>query len=434
MSTRKLASGLTRRQLVQGAAGVAATTAAGAMGVAQAQSSTLPEVQVTPAPIPDYEFDRSRNGVDCPSCNAGAGTSRFAFVDLGGNCWVGGVDYQTGAFVPSDGKGVLIDTNCALSTDFGNGPEWVDGTKGSSLVYTKYTVPHVPGDPPDQVNVALAWAQNTGGTWSAAMLPKSMGRASPAGSLDPTDKDPRIHYVSSKKGQVYWRKLSKPDVEHKMTALEPLTEGNARRWIPGTRKIIVQGKLPGSDARLKDQVLSYDTDTDLVEILTQDPEGKRGCAMWRAPEFANDYVFITMPQFRQSIEVFRRITGADDVARWTLIKTIPMPVALPYVWSPEAFVHNGRSYVFFQVSSSSKFWDLRVPTQIAMSGIDPLRNDFRMLTNNSAKPRVRLDPEYFITAKGPYIYYTRLVPETDANPAFNDGVWRVDTKLGPPKV
>jgi hypothetical protein len=434
MGKRNAGAGVTRRRIVQGVAGLAANAGLGGLGVVRAQTTTLPEVQVSTAPIPDYEFDRTRNGVDCPSCNFGAGTSRLAFVDLGGNCWVGGVDYQTGAFVPADGKGVLIDTNCALSTDFGNGPEWVDGASGSSLVYTKYMVPHVPGDPADQVNAALGWAQMVNGTWSASVLPNSLGRASPAGSLDPKDKAPRIHYVSSKKGQMYWRKLAQPGTEHKMTALEPLTEGNARRWIPGTRKLIVQGKLPGSDARLKDQVLSYDTDTNLVEVLTDDPEGKRGCAMWRAPEFGNEYVFITMPQFRQSIQVFRLVTGADDVPRWTLVKTIAMPQALPYVWSPEAFVHNGRSYVFFQISSSSKFWDLRVPTQIAMSGIDPLRNDFRMLTNNSAKPRVRLDPEYFITAKGPYIYYTRLVPETDSNPPFNDGVWRVDTKLGPPKV
>ena len=423
-----------RRTILRGAMGLSAGAAVGGLEVARAQTTTLPEVQVTKAAIPDYEFDRSRKGVDCPSCNFGAGTSRLAFTDLSGNCWVGDVDYQTGAFIPSDGKGVLIDTNCALTTDFGNGPEWVDGTAGSSLVYTKYMVPHVPGAPADAANAAIAWARMVNGVWTTSILPNSIGRASPAGSLDSTDNAPRINYVSSVKGQMYWRSLTQPGTEHKMSALEPLTDGNARRWIPGTRKLIVQGKLPGSDARLNDQVLSYDTDTNVVEVLTNDPDGKRGCMMWRAPEFGNDYVFFTMPQFRQSIQVFRLITGADGVAHWTLFKTIAMPPALPYVWSPEAFVHNGRSYIFFQVSSSSKFYDLSVPTHIALSGIDPLRNDFRMLTNDSTKPRVRLDPEYFITAKGPYIYYNRLVPQTASNPAFNDGVWRVDTKLGPPLV
>jgi hypothetical protein len=44
---------------------------------------------------------------------------------------------------------------------------------------------------------------------------------------------------------------------------------------------------------------------------------------------------------------------------------------------------------------------------------------------------VRRDPEYFITAKGPYIYYNRYLPETDSRPAISEGVFRVDTQLGP---
>ena len=56
-----------------------------------------------------------------------------------------------------------------------------------------------------------------------------------------------------------------------------------------------------------------------------------------------------------------------------------------------------------------------------------------MLTNDAQTPRLRLDPEYFITAQGPFIYYNRLVPETASHPPINDGVWRVDTNLGPPR-
>jgi hypothetical protein len=68
-----------------------------------------------------------------------------------------------------------------------------------------------------------------------------------------------------------------------------------------------------------------------------------------------------------------------------------------------------------------------------MSGVDPLRQDFRMLTNDAGTPRVRIDPEYFITAQGPFIYYHRLVPETATRGPVNDGVWRVDTRLRPPR-
>src|SRR5829696_3960358 len=64
------------------------------------QSSVLPEVQVTAAPIPDYEFDSGRNGVYCTGCNFGDGNRRFVFSDQNNNLWLGKVDSATGAFVP----------------------------------------------------------------------------------------------------------------------------------------------------------------------------------------------------------------------------------------------------------------------------------------------------------------------------------------------
>jgi hypothetical protein len=43
-----------------------------------------------------------------------------------------------------------------------------------------------------------------------------------------------------------------------------------------------------------------------------------------------------------------------------------------------------------------------------------------------------MDPEYFITAQGPFVYYTRYTVINDSTPLFADGVWCVDTGLGPP--
>jgi hypothetical protein len=72
-----------------------------------------------------------------------------------------------------------------------------------------------------------------------------------------------------------------------------------------------------------------------------------------------------------------------------------------------------------------------VPTHVGISGIGR-RDEVQVLTAGGP-PRLRLDPEYFITAKGPLIYYKRSIPETPTSPAINDGVWYVDTKLGPPR-
>jgi len=263
-------------------------------------------------------------------------------------------------------------------------------------------------------------------------LRKYQAVLSPAATLDLGDADPRINYVTGDKTAWYFRKSSALGVEIQLP-LSSLSNGNARRWVPGTRKILFQGHDPNDLQILRDQMYTYDTDSGELEQLTLHPQGVVGGMMWRAPEFKNEYVFFTMAKFRQQILVYRKLPGADRVLRWTIVKTIDAPAALPFFFSPEVFTHNGRSYIFAEVSSSSRFFDRTIPNQLAISGVDPLRQDGRLLTNDSGTPRLRLDPEYFITAQGPFIYYNRLVPETVNNPALNDGVWRVDTQLGPPQ-
>lgn len=392
---------------------------------AWAQSS--PEVQVTTSNIPDYEFDTGRSGVFCQTCNFGAGNARLTYTDATGKTWVGQVDFNTGAFYPPDGRGVLLDSNSALVTHFGNGPEWVAGSGGSQIVFTRYP----PGPPPGPNTAELAIAHMVNGSWVTESVPGSRTRVAPLGTLDPADSAPRIHYSSSSNNsKLYWRSLDSIGVE--TTVPTSRTDGAARRWVPGTRKIIYQAQPPNSPDLLIDQIFMYDTDTGQREQLTFDAVGKVGAFAWRAPEYNNEIVFLTMALERGKLLVYRKSVGADNVARWIVVKTITGPPAAPYFWSPEAFVHNGRSYVFMQVSAFLSFADRSHPNQIAMSGIDPLRQDFRVLTSDQP-PRLRLDPEYFITAKGPLIYYNRAVPETTTHPAVNDGVWYVDTKLGPPK-
>ena len=412
------------------AAGVAVAAGSVPISLAVGQASVLLEVQVTTAPIPDYEFDSARNGTYCPTCNGGDGNARLVFSDASNQLWVGHVDFQTGDFVPPDGHGVLVATDATAATDYGNGPEWLASAAGSSFVYTKC---RAPCEPPNAATASIGLAtQDANKVWTTTELPNSLGRASPAATLDVTDPDPLINYVASDKNAWYYRKGSALDTEI-LIPLSDLTNGNARRWVPNTRKVMFQGHDPADTMLLRDQVYTYDTASGEVEKLTNHPQGVLGGMMWQAPEFRNEYTFFTFAKFRQQILVYRKIPGADKVPRWTIVKTIDAPPALPYFFSAEVFTHNGRSYIFSEVSSSSKFFDRTVPNQLAISGVDPLRQDARLITNDSGTPRLRLDPEFFITAQGPFIYYNRLVPETDTHPAFNDGVWRVDLGLGPPK-
>ena len=68
-----------------------------------------------------------------------------------------------------------------------------------------------------------------------------------------------------------------------------------------------------------------------------------------------------------------------------------------------------------------------------MTGIDPAHPSFRILTSDTPNVRSRRDPEYYITSNGPYIYYNRYVAIVDQpGKAVSEGVFRVDTGLGPP--
>lgn len=104
---------------------------------AWAQAPTK-EVQVGARDIVDFEFDWGRNGVQCPTCNFGAGNSRLAYIDDAGNVWVGSVDYNTGRFSPEDGRGILVDSRGVTPGTIGNGPEWLASQRGSELVYSRW--------------------------------------------------------------------------------------------------------------------------------------------------------------------------------------------------------------------------------------------------------------------------------------------------------
>lgn len=399
----------------------------GLIGVS-APAAPIVEVQVSADPIVDFEFDWARDGVWCPSCNFGQGNSRITFTDREQNLWVGGVDYMTGDFIPRNGRGVLVDTNSSFSTDFGNGPEWMFSTGPSQIVYTRYR--DGSRDSTFSAGAAIA-SMRADGNWSAGVMFQGEKKQSPAATLDLDDPQPRLNYQDYAKKKVYWRTASQPGSE-KLLPISEQTGGGSRRWVPGTRQIVFSGSAaPDDQGVVYQQVFVYDTDTDALEQLTFDPVTKWGAFMWRAPEFNNEMVFFTV-YGRTKLAVYRKLPDANGQLKWTAFNMVDMPASLPYIWSPEVFVHNNRSWVFFQISSSPQANDMSVPTQLGMTGIDPAHPNFRMLTNDSTVRRVRMDPEYFITAKGPYIYYNRYIPSTPERQVKNDGVWRVDTGLGPP--
>ena len=404
----------------------------GPPALSSASAQPMPaEVQVGTRTIIDFEFDWGRDGVYCPTCNYGAGNSRLAFTDDIGNLWVGYVDFNNGFFHPRNGQAVLVDTKSITAQKIGNGPEWMFSDRGSELVYTRWTDRR----PQTFINVSLGHAFMSAGSWVSGAIPDSRGFVLPVGSLDLNDKVPRVHYqnFSKRSTDMYWRVVAQDTTQFKID-LGSDQPGVTRRWVPNTQKIILT--YPAETAapapvvnRVFRQVFLYSPSDESVEQLTFDEENKYWAFMWQAPEYNNEYLFFVMVGGKE-LHIYRKLLQDDGVRAWTVINKIVMPAETPYIVSPEPFVHNGKSWIFFTLSAIAGGHNISAASQIAMTGIVPGASTIRLLTSDSQQARARRDPEYFITANGPYLYYNRYVPRVGAQ-AVSEGVFRVDTGLGP---
>jgi hypothetical protein len=91
--------------------------------------------------------------------------ARVTWVDSVGKLWVADIDRTTGLFIPTNGKGVLVDPDAMTTNDIsrvGNGPEWLSTSGEDRIVYTKF----VPGLPHTFENARLAMATRNPATAS----------------------------------------------------------------------------------------------------------------------------------------------------------------------------------------------------------------------------------------------------------------------------
>jgi hypothetical protein len=369
------------------------TTDDGAIFRADTGLGPLPaEVQVGEAGLLDPEFDQEN--------------AQFVWVSDEGDVWIGKVDPVTGDFTPPSGKHTLVDIFAVPVLIIGNGPEWVYTSSGPQIVYTKFTKDLL-------LAIARAKSDDGGRTWNGKILGLGEGRFGPIGSLDRGDPTPRISYVSIEDdgfAYTFWRELEEPFTEE-MVPDSKKTPG--ARWVPSRRTVIIPEQHRGGR-----EVFLYDVDGKTLMQVTNDDGEKKSPFMWQAPEFDNDYVFLTLMD-ETHIGIYRKVQG-----RWTRIHTVKPPSIGNFIWSPEPFVYNGKSYIVMVTSKTDDQQSLIDPTDIWLAGIDPNAPFYRQLSDSTIK--VRKDPEVFITQKGAFIYYTPVNPD-----GTSQGVYRVDTRLGP---
>lgn len=387
-------------------------------GLGATASAAALEEQITAAPLADIEFDSARDGRLCTTCNFGEGNSRVVFTATDGRLWVAHVDWTTGRFVPDNGRGTLVDTNAAYYRDFGNGPSWLFSQRGSELVYTRY----LDGTPTDPANAGTGWARMIGaGQWTAGLVGDALGRVNPKGTQVREDAVARVSYGSVSRADAWWRLGDFESAEVQLPQGDS-NRGLGLRWVAGTSGILVSGSPDGAVK----QIFLHDTATGETEQITSGPGNKRAQFMFFPPEFGGEAIFFAVVDDIR-FDFYRRLSAPGGGLRWTKYHSITLPPDQPYIaGSPEAFVHNGRSWIVLTMADNSKPAAL---SNIALASIDPTRPELRRLTDSSSPPRWRSDPEYFINDSGVYVYFTRA--RLSRLLAINEGIWRVDTGLGP---
>jgi hypothetical protein len=316
----------------------------------------------------------------------------MTWQDLAGDLWLATIDTQTGDIIPADGRGLLVDSGLASAFAIGNGPEFGYGAGEVFLCYTKLE------DPTRLLTVAR---KDVSGTWIPSVQVNGEDRFRPLCTPPGTPDLGRLVYVndSAPEGKaVSWRDIDDETTER---SFDMLTTGG--RWAEGERAFVSPKEIGGIL-----QLFWVDIDADTATQITFDSDDKFNAFLWQAPEYGDQLISAAI-NFN-SVGIFRRIA---DV--WTRIYTFQLPSAFEFVSSPEAFVHNGKSYIAVIAARELRGTDPlpylpKGPSQLWIANIDADAPFFRRIDRGG--PGLRKEPEPFVLDTGPAIYFTENDPVT----------------------
>ncbi len=393
--------------IVSRAMAIAAAACASLLFVASGPA-VADEVQVSTTWMQDFEFDHDH--------------AALQFVDQQNNLWVGKVNTTTGAFMPASGEGVLVDTNAALASDFGNGPEYVEDTAGYSIVYNKYQPGTVAAD--QSANTAfLAKASPTSfGGWQITYLPNSAGMVDEEGNLNPSQANP---YVVAEDGIDSGHPAVRIEGINSTTPYQVPNSYNvvgSYRFVTGMNAMIYSEPVSGSTSSNR-QVFMYYPATNTTTQLTTDSGDKEFVQMYLAPEF-NAYVLSAQVN-NTTLRLYRQMTVGSSA--WTAFQTIAVPSGAPaYIYKPTPFVYNNKSYFFMERLGESNPEDFTYPTQIWVASLDGTINQ---QVSNPSLSEVRNDPKWYATAQGVFIYYNVYTVASLGVGTQSLGVWRSNSTI-----
>jgi hypothetical protein len=409
------------------------------------------EMPATPQTMGDVEFDWGRDGVPCASCNFGDGNDRANWTDRMGHIWIAHLDITTGQFTTT-AQDEQADNDAYFWNTYGNGPEWAFSTQNgqvvSQLVYSRFQPGQTPPPQPASGYAGAGFDTQVGyNQWQSQFFPGAIqggGKFNsnlPEASQCNTDPVPLAVWKSlGKDFSLYTEDVSPEGTPAIMTLPSGVTSnGIGERFVPCTHQLLFQANAPyGSSGTTVQQVFWYDLDSGVYEQLTTDDVDKFSGFMFQAPDFGDNYIFYTVAEHKY-IQVFEQTgTNADGSPAFVLVNTIYSPlVDQQYLNTSEPFINctpTCTTYAFITISTGASQKGVENPNGLAVVALNPATPMFEILVSTDAPAtRQRLDPEYFITPQGPYLYYNRIIPlQPGVSRYDNQGEWFIDMQLGAP--
>jgi hypothetical protein len=222
-----------------------------------------------------------------------------------------------------------------------------------------------------------------------------------------------------------------------LTPFGAYANGIGERWVPCTHWLTFQGNVTIGTNSLQ-QVFWYDTDTQVVQQLTFDPTTKQRALMFKAPEFQDQYVLMTLAADDQVQIYLQSGTNPNGSPIFDLINTIYSPdPSEPFMFDPKAFVHcnpNCQTYIAVGLSQVVNSQQTQTePNGLAVMNINPANPFFELLVSAGSTPlKQRLDPKYFITTNGPVLYFAQIQVQNGSLPYKPQGVYFINLQLGAP--
>lgn len=324
------------------------------------------------------------------------------FADAEMHSWLAALDPQTGDFVSSDGRDILVDRGLTpLRVSF-NAPEFGLDANGWALYYTR----DVSGIP--QIFRATLSGE---GVTAEALTDDSITRLSVLATKNPLLDGTRLLYAyggfSPDEGSIGW--LDEADPLASETIVAAIDRG--ARWIEGT----------ASFTFVRDgQAVVYDTGTQTARTATGTPGEKTYAYGWLAPETGTMLLLTIVDDAR--LEIY----AEGGAPAWDLISTLDIPSGSAYsiIGSPEAFTAGGRSYITLVVKAGTGY----APAEVWVWGIEGGAGRFTLRCEDGQGAAIRSDPETYLGAHQVYVYYN-LITQGAAAQGFE--LYRCETGLRP---